>query len=416
MSQQAETGTENAIMELLGSRIPEEMIEAFKSKRKRMVKKLLQSVKEMGRKYGCEEDLKHVLRMTAHSLLHEACKNSWFDMVQSLIDEFEYDICRESSSNYTPLHEACKSGSGEFVKSLIIELNLADFVKSKKHKSFLQVSLEASDHEVLFTLIREGWCDINLEGIDFLSKIIAIHGLLQQLIENYDFQPKVKELDANDYNFRKEVKNLLNSGSLDFIKYIYEKCDGFNSWVQINAEHLLDITYSCEIIQFLICTANCNSNVLVNGSTILVHACKANKISMVIFLVEKCGCDPTYQYEYSLNKESPLIAVCKLGHSEIFEYLISLPKVKSKVHESEHCEFLLSVANQKCTTIMRVLIENSELDKPARVCKACVTGDLDTVKHVLRGVYIWGTIVNSKQLNFLTPLCLLHVKQIEWIL
>ena len=71
------------------------------------------------------------------------------------------------------------------------------------------------------------------------------------------------------------------------------------------------------VIEFLILIAGCNSNTLIRGSTILVHACKMNDLSMVHFLVEDCKCDPTFEYVTS-SIESPIIIVCELGYTEIF--------------------------------------------------------------------------------------------------
>ena len=357
----------------------EKLNNAIKDKKEADVLKLLKNHEVIGKQFKDKSEYYLCFKLKNSFILHQACRNGWIEVSRYLIDEFKFNIHLKNQSQHTPFHMACESGNFDLVKLLLDQYNCKN-IRVSENDDLLSLALKSDNQEIFYCLLEHGF-DPNNGNTCLFSEIIdkGFLVLLQDLVTKFHYIPLM-----NGWALRYSVKKLCKSGNVKFLRYLFEHCDNFGHWASENMSCVVHPDFDEDVISYIINERGFDPNLVVDNSTILVHACKQNKLAKIKFLIEKCKCDPAFEYKCSYSPwESPLLVTCRSGYTDIFNYLIHDCKLL-QLCKGDNGRSLLNATSVKHTDIISVLIKLSEVNSTEIVCRACETGDVAIVNNVIK--------------------------------
>ena len=350
------------------------MNNALKQKSQEIVKKELEKHVRRGKH---NDEYFTCFRLSNTSLLHQICLCGWTELAVYLIEKFKFRVNSIDSIRHTPFHKACLSGNIELVQLLLKDYNCIDICKYANN--LLLLSLESNNNEIVDLLLSDSVCyDPNKESSDLFAKLVEKSDLrmFKRLVEKHHYVPVKSAFQSGS------LKKLCASGNINFLTYLCQ-CDFFSQFEKAHASKMLNPNCDPTIAEFLISKRRFDPNLIVENSTILVHACEENDLEKVKYLVEKCNCDPSFQYKpYYSGWESPLIVACQKGYNDIFVYLIEECGLMSLCNGAKG-KFLLDSTDMEHLEILKVLIPSSKIDPTEIVLKACKNGNLKIIETVI---------------------------------
>ncbi len=357
----------------------ESLNSALKQKSQEIVKEELEKHVKRGNQTNHSDEYFTCFRLSNTSLLHQICLCGWTELAVYLIKKFKFRVNSIDTEQHTPFHKACLSGNIELVQLLLRDYNCIDICKYANN--LLLLSLESNNNEIVDLLLSKRVdYDPNKEPSDLFAKLVEKSDLrmFERLVEKHHYVPVKREFQSGS------VRKLCTSGNINFLTYLCQ-CDFFSQWEKAHASEMLNPNCDPTIAEFLISKRRFDPNLIVENSTILVHACKENNLEKVKYLVEKCNCDPSFRYKpYYSEWESPLIVACQKGYYDIFVYLTKkcglMPLWWCK---GANGKFLLGITDMKHLEIVKDLIPISKVDPTEIVLKACQTGNLEIIKTVI---------------------------------
>ena len=357
--------------------------------------------------------------------LHDACYNGHLNVVQYLVTECKCDPVCKGNSGILPLHSACQSGCLDVVQYLITECKCDPMCKDNAGFLPLHSACQYGCLDVVQYLINECKCDPMCKCNNGL---IPLHlacknghlNVVQYLVTECKCDPTCKD----NAGFL-PLHSACQSGRLDVVQYLITECN-CDPVCKNNCGalplHLACLTRNLDIVQYLVterkCDPMCKSN---NGTTPLHSACQSGCLDVVQYLISECKCDPMCK---SNNGTTPLHSACKNGHLNVVQYLVTECKCDPMCKSNNGTTPLHSACKNGHLNVVQYLVTECKCDP---MCKsnngttplhsACQSGCLDVVQYLITGCKCDPM---SKSNNGCTPLhfaCLnSHLPVIEYLL
>ena len=325
------------------------------------------------------------------TMLHWAATRGWLNIVQLLLDKYEFHpLCKTCNGN-TSLHSASKNGHLDVVQYLIAECKCDPMCKNNDGFVPLHDASSKGHLNVVQYLITECKCDAmcksNNGNVPLHSASNEGHlDVVQYLITEGKCDPMCK---SNDGFVPLHLASL--NGHLDVVQYLIAecKCDPMcKSNDGVVPLHLASSNGHLDVIQYLItkckCDPMCKSN---NGLVPLHDASSKGHLNVVQYLITECKCDPMCK---SNNGFLPLHSACLKGHIDVVQYLIAECKCDPKCRIDDGFVPLHLASSEGHLNVVLYLIAECKCDP---MCKsndgvvplhlASENGYLDVIQYLI---------------------------------
>ena len=222
------------------------------------------------------------------TLLHWAATRGWLNIVQQLLETYEFHPTCKTNNGFLPLHSACQNGHLDVVQYLITECNCDPMCKSNNGFLPLHSACQNGHLDVIQYLITECECDpmCKKDGGNTPLHIACLTGHLnavRYLITKCKCDPMCKN-DNGSLPLHSACKN----GHLNVVQYLITKCK---------------------------CDPMCETN---DGDTPLHTACLTGHLNVVQYLITECKCNPMCKRN---DGATPLHLATYNRHLNVVQYL-----------------------------------------------------------------------------------------------
>ena len=289
--------------------------------------------------------------------LHDASYNGQLDVVQCLVTECKCDPMCKDNAGILPLHLACQSGRLDVVQYLVTECKCDPVCKMNDGSTPLHSACLNGHLDVVQYLITECKCDLMCKRDDGSTPLhsACYNGhldVVQYLITECKCDPVCKMNDGST-----PLHSASYNGHLDVVRYLITecKCDPMckdnNGYTPL---HSASYNGHLDVVRYLITECKCDPMCKRNdGCTPLYSACYSGHLDVVRYLITECKCNPMYKDN---NGSTPLDSACYNGHLDVVQYLIT------------EC---------KCDPMCKTIIGNTPLHS------ACQNSHLPVIEYLL---------------------------------
>ena len=290
----------------------------------------------------------HKLKDEKHgaTLLHWAAAKGWLNIVQQLLDKYEFHPMCKNNYGETPLPVACYNGHLDVVRYLITECKCDPMCKRDDGYTPLDSACYNGHLDVVRYLITECKCDPMCKRDDGSTPLhfACYNGhldVIQYLITECNCDSMCKRNDGIT-----PLHESCYSGHLNVIMYLAAECkcdpmckdnDGFTPLDSACYNGHLDV------VRYLITECKCDSMCKRNdGSSPLHSACYNGHLDVVQYLIAECKCDPMCKDN---DGYTPLHKASYNGHLEVVKYLITECKCDPMCTADNLTPFHLAIQN-----------------------------------------------------------------------
>ena len=259
------------------------------------------------------------------TLLHWAATKGWLNIVQHLLDKYEFQPMCKSNNGYTPLHSASENGHLNVLHYLITESKCDVMCETNNGSTPLHVAGHSS---VIQYLITECKCDPMCKRSD---GSIPLHlacrnehlNVVKYLITKCKCDPMCKNNDGFV-----PLHVACQNGHLDVIKYLITKCKCDPMYK--NNDGFVPLHVACQnghlnVVKYLITECKCDPMCKNNYGFVPLHtACLNGHLDVIQYLITECKCDPMCK---NIVNQTPLHLACWKSHLPVIEYLLSTGRV-----------------------------------------------------------------------------------------
>ena len=296
-----------------------------------------------------------------------ACERGHLDVVQYLITECKSDPMCKTNDGATPVHAACYNGHLNVVQYLITECKCDPMCKDHKGNTPLDSASRNGQFNVVKYLIIECKCDPMCKNN---NGFFPLHSACQNghldvvryLTTECNCDPTCKS--------NKDVTPLhsaCQNGHLNVAQYLITmcKCDPMCTNHKGNTPlHSASRNGHLNVVQYLITECKCDPMCTNNKGLLPLHsACQNGHLNVVQYLITECNCDPTCKS----NKDvTPLHSACQNGHLDVVKYLITKCKCDPMCRNMIGDTPLHSACENSHPPVIEYLLSSGRVDPETR--------------------------------------------------
>ena len=335
--------------------------------------------------------------------LHELVKQGDVAKVAHFVDKIGWSINTRNEDGNTLLHVACYNNHFAIVELLTKHEECYIETRNHNRRSALHIAAQHGHLQIVKHLVESKQCDTNMKDIylDTPLHLACLNGHLN--VVAYLSAPEIcSNIEERGWNGFTLVYLAASNGQTEILKFLIEqrKCD-VNSAVEttgVTPLHLACYAGNVDVVEYLSDNELCDINAETrNGKKALYFAAEQGHIKVVKHLVERKGCDINIK---SNNNNTLLHEACYAGHLDIVEYLVNNESCDIDAKDLTGRHGLHFAAEQGLLEVLKYLVErkgcdvnlmDGNNDTPLHLACSNVhfsehntdTGHLDTVKYLI---------------------------------
>jgi ankyrin len=342
--------------------------------------------------------------------LHYAALGGRIKVANLLINKFGFLINHQNSKKETPLHLACTKGHVIFIQTLMTEYKADINTRDINNQTPLQRAVLSGQAKVIDCMIKEFNCSANIKGTNGCSllHLACQQGhleLIEQLVAEYKLDPMIVDDDGNTplHYAALSGKNEVASTLL-----VTEYSSPVN---HPNNNNEMPLHLACSrghlaFIQTLVTEYTADINACdINDHTPLYRAVLSGQAKVIDCMIKEFNCSANIK---GTNGCSLLHLACQQGHLELIEQLVTEYKLDPMIVDDDGNTPLHYAALSGKSELAAMLIikyhsavnhPNNNIETPLYL--ACSKGHLSFIQTL---VTEYAADINACDINGHTPL------------